>query len=128
MENTKKFKARQLVAAGGLIFRIVNGLPKGLIKQGETVEKSALREVKEETGLDGEIVKKIGEIGYNFHKHFRREHYFKTVHFYLLKYVGGSVENHDIKVDRVQWFPISEVLRIMRYNKEKDVLKNAEKC
>jgi 8-oxo-dGTP pyrophosphatase MutT (NUDIX family) len=128
---------QRVVSSGGVIFRVVNGqfkvalisrrrawcLPKGLIEQGETAEEAAVREVKEETGLEGEIVEKIGEINYNF---FRGKRYFKTVHFFLLKYVGGSVSNHDFEADKVKWVPISEALRILTYVNERKIFEKAE--
>jgi 8-oxo-dGTP pyrophosphatase MutT (NUDIX family) len=133
-------KTNQLVASGGVVFRRVNGelevalclkrrekvwcLPKGLIKEGETAEEAALREVKEETGLDGEIIGRVSEIHYSF---FRGQRYCKTVHFYLLKYVGGFSSNHGIEVDEVRWFKFSEALRILAYEEERKILKKAEK-
>ena len=136
-KDSVELKTQRVVSSGGVIFRTVNGqfqvalisrgkvwcLPKGLIEQGETTEETALREVKEETGLEGQIVKKIGEISYNF---FRRKRYFKTVHFYLLKSVGGSVKNHDFEADRVRWFSISEALQVLTYVNEIRILKKAE--
>jgi len=130
-------KTQQLVSSGGVIFRIVNGqfevaliltgkrwaLPKGLIEKGETAEETALREVREETGLDGETLKKIGKIGYSFT---REKRYSKTVHFYLLKYTGGSVQNHDYEVDKVKWFPISEAIQVLTYSSEKKMLEKAD--
>jgi 8-oxo-dGTP pyrophosphatase MutT (NUDIX family) len=65
-------------------------LPKGLIEKGEKAEETALREVREETGSDGEIVGKTGEISYSFS---RGRRCFKTVHFFLLScwgFCGGS--------------------------------------
>ena len=130
-------ETRRVVSAGGVIFRVVNDefevalisrrrvwcLPKGLIEKGETVEEAALREVREETGLEGEIVEKIGEINYNF---FRGKRYSKTVHFFLLKCVGGSVRNHDFEADRVKWFRTSEALRVLTYVNERKILRKAE--
>ncbi|MEM3700621.1 MAG: NUDIX hydrolase [Candidatus Bathyarchaeia archaeon] len=133
-------KTHRLMASGGVIFRKVNDefgvalcfkrrekvwcLPKGLIEKDESAEETALREVKEETGLNGEIVAKIGEIHYSF---FRGQQYFKTVHFYLLKYVSGFLSDHSIEVEDVRWFKLSEALRVLAYAKEKRILKKAEK-
>jgi len=139
-ENSGKdmgLESERVVSSGGVIFRVVDGrfevalisrgriwgLPKGLIEEGETVEETALREVKEETGLDGETVGKIGVINYDF---FRGKRYFKTVHFFLLKYICGSVSHHDLEADKVKWFSISEALEILTYINEKRILKKAE--
>jgi len=130
-------ETRRVVSAGGVIFRVVNDefevalisrrrvwcLPKGLIEKGETAEEAALREVREETGLEGEIVEKIGKINYNF---FRGKRYSKTVHFFLLKCVGGSIRNHDFEADKVEWFPTSRVLRILTYVNERKIFEKAE--
>jgi len=129
-------ETEEVSAAGGVVFKITDKkfrvalisignlwfLPKGLIEPGETVEETALREVKEETGLEGEIVEKLGKISYNF---IRDKHYFKTVHFYLLRHIGGSVCNHDSEADRVKWFPISAALLLLTYRLEKNILEKA---
>jgi 8-oxo-dGTP pyrophosphatase MutT (NUDIX family) len=128
------------VASGGVIFRRINDefevalclkrrekfwcLPKGLIEKGESAEETALREVKEETGLNGEIIAKIGEVHYSF---FRGRKYFKTVHFYLMKHVGEFPTNHGAEVDEVRWFKVSEALKVLAYAEEKKILKKAEK-
>lgn len=133
-------KIRQLMAAGGVIFRIVEGhaevalcfkrrekiwcLPKGLIEQGETAEESALREVREETGLKGEIIKKIGQVKYGFFG--KGQHCFKTVHFYLLEYSEGSMDDHDFEVDKVEWFRISKAPQILAYADERKILRKAK--
>jgi 8-oxo-dGTP diphosphatase len=127
----------RVVSAGGVIFRRVNGkfnvalilhkgdwcLPKGLVEGNETLEQAALREVREETGLDGELVGKIGEISYSF---VHEKRYFKTVHFYLFRHVGGSVDLHDSEVHRAGWFSISNALHTLTYDKEKEILAKAK--
>ncbi len=131
-------RTQRLVSSGGVIFRQSEGqfevaliytgrnwgLPKGLIETAETAEETALREVREETGLEGEMVKKIGKISYSFT---RRKRYSKTVHFYLLKYVGGSMQNHDYEVSKVKWFPISKAIQTVTYPSEREILKKAGK-
>ncbi len=137
-ERNENSRPRQLVSSGGVIFRTANNvyevalistgefwcLPKGLVEEGETFEEAALREVEEETGLAGEIVEKIGEINYGF---YRKRYFSKTVHFYLLRQVGGSITSHDSEADDVRWFPLTNALQALAYPNEKKILAEAEK-
>jgi len=129
-------KAKQIVSSGGVIFRSAPTLevalisrwerwylPKGLIEIGETAETTALREVREETGLEGEIVKKLGKITYSFK---RKELFFKTVHFYLMKYIRGTIENHDFEADKVAWFTIPDAIQALTYINEKKIVEEAQ--
>lgn len=130
-------RSQNVVSSGGVIYRAVNGefevaliskgriwcLPKGLIEEGETAEETAVREVREETGLAGEIVQKIGKIHYDFRK---EKHFFKTVHFFLLKFIKGSVDAHDFEVDSAKWVPLSDGLHKLTYPNEKKILRKAK--
>jgi 8-oxo-dGTP pyrophosphatase MutT (NUDIX family) len=98
-------------------------LPKGLVEENETFEQAALREVREETGLDGVLFGRIGEISYSF---VHEKRFFKTVHFYLFRCVGGSVDMHDSEVEGVRWFSFSDALRVLAYVKEREVLAKAK--
>jgi 8-oxo-dGTP pyrophosphatase MutT (NUDIX family) len=127
----------RIISAGGVIYRTVDGrlevalvskrgvwyLPKGLIEQGESAEGAAIREVREETGLDGKLVGKIGEINYGFSGGSR--YLRKTVHFYLLSYVGGSVDAHDLEGDRVKWFSMLDAVKVLTYINEKKIMSKA---
>jgi len=131
-----ELETQHVVSAGGVVFRTVDRdfevaliftggvwcLPKGLVEENETFEETALREVKEETGLESELVGEIGDINYSF---FRERRYSKTVHFYLLKHVGGSIGKHDFEAEEVKWFPFSDALRVMAYPSERKILAKA---
>lgn len=103
-------------------------LPKGLVQGHENIARTAHREVKEETGLDGRIIKLIDHIQY-FYAHKEKEEttrYFKIVYFFLMEYTGGDVNDHDWEVDDCQWFPIDEAIEKVEYKDEKGILKRAK--
>ena len=104
-------------------------LPKGLRENGEGIARTAHREVKEETGLDGRIIKLIDHIQYFYaHKEAgETKRFFKIVYFFLMEYTGGDVANHDSEVNECRWFPIDDAIKIVEYKDEKEILKKAKK-
>ena len=81
-------------------------LPKGTPSAGETAEQTALREVREETGLEVRIVDHVGAIEYFFTQDGVRIH--KTVHYFLMEPTGGNLADHDHEFDEVRWVPLDE--------------------
>ena len=100
-------------------------LAKGTPDPGETLEETALREVREETGLEVEIAASLGTIDYWFGRRELDVRYHKTVYYYLMIPVGGGIELHDPEFDVVQWFPSEEALEALTYVNEAEVLRRA---
>jgi 8-oxo-dGTP pyrophosphatase MutT (NUDIX family) len=98
-------------------------LPKGTPDAGETVEETALRETREETGLDVEIVRPLRSIRYFFVRGSTRFH--KTVHFFLMRPVGGSTDAHDAEFDEVRWVEVHEALALLSHATERTVVEEA---
>lgn len=137
--NMPKLPIEKAVSAGGVVYRFSNneiyillcgrregdlwGLPKGTPDAGETLEQTASREVTEETGLQGILQDKIGEIHYWFTRDGIR--YSKTVHFYLFSPTGGSIQEHDPEFDYVAWFPWQEALQKLSYKDEIEMVNRA---
>jgi len=92
------------------------------------MEQTARREVREETGLEGKVQEKLGEIQYVFYSLEERSKIQKIVHFFLMKYLQGSVENHDAEVEEARWFPIEKAKEQLVYENEREVLKKAEQA
>ncbi|MGH3716559.1 MAG: NUDIX hydrolase [Micromonosporaceae bacterium] len=100
--------------------RLVWSLPKGHVEDGETLEQTAVREVREETGVSGEIVGPLGEVDYWFVFGGRKIH--KTVHHFLLRRVAGELSDHDIEVVEVAWVPLSEITGRLAYPDERRLM------
>ena len=103
-------------------------LPKGLIEKGESPQSAALREVREETGLLGDIVERIDTIKYTYNARWENPpvRVFKIVTFYLLHSTGGDVSQHDREVDRVEWFPLDYAVSHATYPQEREILRKAK--
>jgi 8-oxo-dGTP pyrophosphatase MutT (NUDIX family) len=99
------------------------GLPKGGLQARETLDRAAVREVQEETGLQVELLAPIGDIVYWFNTRGARHH--KTVHYFLMRAVGGDVRDHDWENDEAAWFPVDEALRIMVFPNEVEIVRRA---
>ena len=106
--------------------RLVWGLPKGHIEAGEAPEATAIREIREETGLSGEPLSSLGSIAYQFTIKEEQTHYAKTVHFFLLRYVLGELQPQDTEVDDAAWVDLSEALTRISYENERKILLKAQ--
>jgi 8-oxo-dGTP pyrophosphatase MutT (NUDIX family) len=132
---------KRQVSSGGVIFRknntfteialiAVKGgkvwcLPKGAIDKGESPERTAVREVEEETGLKGKIIEKLGEITYCYYLKEEEVRCRKTVYFFLIEYESGDISEHDWEVDKAAWFPIDKAVEKADYENEREIIKRA---
>jgi 8-oxo-dGTP pyrophosphatase MutT (NUDIX family) len=129
------------ISSGGLVVRRMRGrwmlatirpggkpdgvwaLPKGLVGRGEHPQATALREVREETGLEGAPVAKLGDIRYVYTR--RGARIFKVVSFYLLRYrrgrIGDLPPEHVHEVEEVRWLPLEEAPRLLAYPGEREM-------
>lgn len=99
-------------------------LPKGRIEPGETKEEAALREVREETGLEGRIEEELGEVSFRYVRK-QRKRIHKHVVFFLMVYTAGSTDNHDDEVDEARFFPIDDALERLTFDSERDMVARA---
>ena len=99
--------------------------PKGLIDKGETSEKTAVREVEEETGVKVKIIEKIPEkITYFYF--FGGERIFKKVVYFLMEYVSGDMKNHDFEMEEVEWVDYNEAKKRLGFESDRKVLEKAK--
>ncbi|HKS48808.1 MAG TPA: NUDIX hydrolase [Amycolatopsis sp.] len=103
--------------------KLLWSLPKGHIEDGETIEQTAIREVKEETGISARVLEFLGTIDYWFVAERRRVH--KTVHHFLLEAVGGELSDEDVEVTEVAWMPIADLEERLAYTDERALVRKA---
>ena len=99
------------------------GLAKGGIEAGESREAAAVREVREETGLIAEIEADLGDTKYMYVWEDVRIR--KTVHFFLMRSIGGDVDERDDEMEEVRWFSLERAMKRAAYRGERDVLHRA---
>jgi 8-oxo-dGTP pyrophosphatase MutT (NUDIX family) len=138
-----KLPIRDQVSSGGVVYRIVDGhvevvlisvgtpprwqLPKGLVDKGEKPEITAVREAREEGGIDSELVRHIETIEYWFAglDKGERVRFHKRVHFFLLRYTGGNTADHDWEVNEARWTPIDDAVTTLAFDNERRVTESA---
>lgn len=139
-----KIPVRDQTSSGGVVFRRDEGgqteiaiisvgtqrrwqLPKGMVEGSEKPEVTAVREAREEAGVDARVKAHIETIEYwyagleggirvRFHKH---------VHFYLLEYISGDTRDHDAEVNEARWVPIEEAAGQLSFEGERRVVERA---
>ncbi len=133
------------VSAGGIVVDVVNGraiaaviarlnrggklewcLPKGHLEAGETATQAAVREIREETGISGRVLRSLGSIDYWFSVETKRIH--KTVHHYLLEATGGelSVEGDpDAEAVEAAWVPLADLEERLSFVNERRIARAA---
>jgi 8-oxo-dGTP pyrophosphatase MutT (NUDIX family) len=106
-------------------------LPKGLVDPGEKPEQTALREVREETGITARTITKLTDIKYVYVRTWGdRERVFKIVSFYLFRYESGRIDDVSdamrIEVKRALWVPLEEASKLLAYSNERKVIRLAQ--
>ena len=135
---------RREFSAGGVVLRRVRGewrlaairpggkddvwaLPKGLVGRGESPADTALREVVEETGVEGRLVEKLGDVRYVYT--WSGERVFKVVSFFLVRYVRGRLgdipDHFRHEVAEARWLPLDEAPKLLSYRGEREMAAKA---
>lgn len=97
-------------------------LPKGGLEADEELAEAAVREVREETGLDAGVVAKLGVIDYWFVWRPDAVRYHKYVHYFVMAYLGGDMRAKDDEAEEVVWLPVREALERLTHPNERELV------
>lgn len=143
-DQNKQWKRE--ISAGGVVFKQQNNqafillikpsgkthnkdkawtFPKGLIDN-QKPEDAAVREVKEEGGVEAKIIEKLGSVKYTYK--WEGENIFKIVTWFLMEYLSGDPANHDFEVAFAGWFELSEAEKMLSYKTDKEIFEKAKQA
>ncbi|MGE5377060.1 MAG: NUDIX hydrolase [Bacteroidota bacterium] len=142
--SESKVITKDQISAGGVAFRRAGSeiqmaivsvkpslrwqLPKGIVDPGETPEFTAVREVREEAGVETKVLRLIETIEYWYQRVQYGQHirYHKFVHFYLLEYRSGDVADHDHEIEEARWVSFEQALEMLEFKSERGVVEKAQ--
>jgi 8-oxo-dGTP pyrophosphatase MutT (NUDIX family) len=126
------------LAAGGIVIEYATGtprvllvhrpgyddwsFPKGKLEAGETVEEAALREVREETGLECRLIRQLAVTRYKYRTRNKGRLKPKAVHYFLMECLRGDIQVPGEEVDRAEWFEFDEATRKLSYAQDRELL------
>lgn len=99
--------------------------PKGLIDPGEDKETSAIREVKEEGGVEAKIKHPLDPVEYFYQ--FEGNKIKKKVTYFLMEYISGNIDDHDWEMEAAEWLPQTQVEERLSFKSDKKVFAEAVK-
>ena len=99
-------------------------LPTGHPDAGETLEDAATREVREETGIQGRLLRHLGDVEYRYRRKNGKPRP-KKVTFYLFEYLSGDVADHDHEVEEALWMPLEEARSALTFPGEREMVERA---
>jgi 8-oxo-dGTP pyrophosphatase MutT (NUDIX family) len=138
-----KVETLDQISAGGVAFRWQDSdleiaivsvkpklrwqLPKGIVDPGESPQVTAVREVREEAGVETDLIELIETIEYWYRsvKNGKPVRFHKFVHFYLLEYKNGDVSNHDHEVEESRWVSFEKAIEMLEFKSERQVVQKA---
>ena len=103
-------------------------LPKGIVDPGKSPQATAIREVREEAGIETNLLALIETIEYWYRatQYGKPVRFHKFVHFYLLEYLGGDVSDHDHEVQEARWVSFEQALDKLTFKGERAVAQKAQ--
>ena len=140
IDRSERLQTLEQVSAGGVAFREIDGrieiaiiltnperrwqLPKGMIDAGETPDQAAVREVREEAGIETDLIAAIDKTEYWFSadRDGERTRFHKFVHWFLLRYRYGNVDDHDNEVFEARWEALEDALEMLVFKNERYVV------